>query len=67
MIDRDGEVLCLGDVVEVDEDPEQFEAERAQIVKVGKHKVKVRFLGFGIKPEKQWVKPQDCILLEREI
>lgn len=63
---RDGMEVELGDTVEVDEAPKEFEPEEATVIKLGKQKIQVEYTNTLIKNRKVWVKPGDCDLISRE-
>jgi hypothetical protein len=62
----DGEVVELGDTVEVNEEPDKFEPEEATVIKIGKQKIQVKFTNLLVKYRKIWVSPQMCELIRRE-
>lgn len=63
---RDGMGVELGDTVEVDESPAEFEPEEATVIKLGKQKIQVEYTNTLIRNRKVWVKPTDCDLIARE-
>lgn len=63
---RDGMEVELGDTVEVDVSPEEFEPEEAAVIRLGKQKIQIEYKNTLIKNRKVWVKPSDCDLIARE-
>lgn len=62
----DGEAIEIGDQVEVNDNPEHFEAEEATVLKIGKGKLQVEYTNEYIKNRKVWVSPQHCELIARD-
>lgn len=60
---RDGEEVALDDTIEVYDPDDQFEPERAMVVKVGKRKIQVEF--FVVNVPKEWVNSTDCEMISR--
>jgi len=63
---RDDMEVELGDTVEVDESPKEFEPEEAVVTKIGKKKIQVEYTNTLIKNRKVWADPKDCDLIARE-
>ena len=60
---RDGEEVALDDVIEVYDPDDQYEPERAVVVKVGKRKIQVEF--FAVNVAKEWVESKHCEMISR--
>ena len=60
---RDGEEVALDDVIEVYDPDDQYEPERAVVVKVGKRKIQVEF--FAVNVPKEWVESKHCEMISR--
>ena len=60
---RDGEEVALDDVIEVYDPNDQYEPERAVVVKVGKRKIQVEFYAANI--PKEYVDPANCEMISR--
>lgn len=62
----DGEKVELGDTVEVNDRPDEFEPEEARVIRLGSSKIKVEYINEHIKPRKVFVMPGHCELIARE-
>jgi len=62
----DGEIASLGDHVEVGGISLLYEPEMATVKVVGAKKLLVEFDNEYIKPRREWVRPDECIMISRE-
>jgi hypothetical protein len=62
----DGEKVELGDTVEVNDRPDEFEPEEAKVIRLGSSKIRVEYINEHIKPRKVFVMPGHCELIARE-
>lgn len=62
----DGEPVELGDIMEVNDRPEEFEPEEAEVIRLGSAKIQVEYVNPYIKPRKVFVVPGDCVMLRRD-
>jgi hypothetical protein len=62
----DGEKVELGDTVEVNDRPDEFEPEEARVIRLGNAKIRVEYINEHIKPRKVFVMPGHCELIARE-
>jgi hypothetical protein len=67
MVYQDGEVVEIGDRIEVNDMPDEYEPEEAIVIKIGKIKLQAELTNECIKNRKIWLRPDDCSLIARSM
>ena len=67
MVYQDGMIVEIGDRIETNDMPDEYEPEEAIVAKIGKIKLQAELTNENIKNRKIWLKPDDCELIARSM